>query len=143
MCAPRWLLDLVTPHTNNVAESANAKVKKFIDWRRMSILKFVPQIRLIVETQFKDIKKSFVGEGNYILHSGEFVNLLPRSINLSRNDWVDAVYNDFLNGVIDCCSDIKPVKHREPRSDESKGLEFKDGKWYVVSSCGRLSVLHL
>lgn len=64
--------ELVSPQadkqwTNNNCESLNHVLKQYIEWKSQPLLELIEAIQELVDVQFKDLRRSFVGTGQFKL----------------------------------------------------------------------------
>ena len=108
-----------SPITNNCAESANVKIKRFLDNETKTPLELIKYLNKLNELQLINIKKMFTNGGDFIFPGGSF--------ELSSVDecFLDSLIEDFkekklFSSSIEECN-VEPIKRR----NFTQGGEFK------------------
>ena len=84
------------PWTNNNSESLNHVLKQAIDWKSKPLLDLITILATLIETQFKDLRKSLVGVGEYKLSETHAHFSVSRTMWVSKtNEERDRLYKRF------------------------------------------------
>lgn len=112
VCEPRWNLNLKRSMTNNIAESANSEIKRWITTRTSPKVLY-KQLKNIVKLQFIELKKSFYkGEGAFVIPEHVF------SRNSLNESDLNKMYFKFLNAELE----YHPVINLQVKKDKKKKL---------------------
>ncbi|KAK3104132.1 hypothetical protein FSP39_024650 [Pinctada imbricata] len=82
--------------TNNNCESLNHVLKQAVDWKSKPLLDLVNKLTILIDTQFKDLKKALVGTGQFRLASAHEHFSVKRTVWVSKtNEERSRLYRRF------------------------------------------------
>ena len=126
---PKWRLESDLPISNNLAESANSKIKSNIGKDGVTITPtlLVSEIRVLVENLYINVKKAFSGEGLFKLGNYE-----TPAVKLD-SDQEEHLFNHFISNCNDVA--IPEVPKKKPKkSSFSKYVTYNNGRPCIQTS---------
>ena len=116
--------------TNNNCESLNHVLKQTIDWKSQPLMDLIESVKERVESQFKELRRSIVGMGKFMLAESH------EQFSVSRGVWAkktlaeqDRHYKRFKDFVM---KDKRIVKTRDGQSNvvapRTKGKQINQCK---------------
>ena len=133
ICKPRWELGLPKVYLNNVAESVNHKMKSYFNWKKLSPSRVVSELHELVQIQFIDIRKAFVGKGNYLIECASMGNIM------NDDNFLNSLYESFLRGSLELPPSSRRVKHRQKSDLKRNSCVFIDNLAFYLSTDGTCS----
>lgn len=116
--------------TNNNYESLNHVLKQNIEWKTQPLLDLLEVIRELVDVQFKDLRRSLVGTGQFKLADTHKQFAVSRSVWAGKTQAEkDRHYNRFRTFAV---KDSRTVTATDVESDvvapKTKGKRINQGK---------------
>ena len=125
---------LCKPLTNNLAESANHRIKSWFHFKKCTPTKVIAGLKKITNLQLVDIEKMFSDQGNFLCPEAcvPFTN--------HDKDLLNLLFNQFFFDELDFSNSVvEPVakKKRNFKSKAGSSVVFINGRYYIKSSDGR------
>ena len=125
--------------TNNNCESLNHVIKSFTSWEILKPSSLINELEILFNCQMNDIRKAFVGEGNFYI-AGNFSKSL-----VSREIWVNMNKRQQMKRILKIFGDITKdgtIKSNQMKSTDGKlilnripSLARKPGQKKRVKAC--------
>ena len=133
-CCDNGVLCVCKPLTNNLAESANHKIKFFSKFKTGTPLEVINKLQDLINLQLKFIEKMFNDSGNFVCPD------LSLPFTIHDKQLLDTLFNRFFSDEFFYSDNVVQPLPKKKRNFKTKGgskvVSIND-KYYIKSSDGK------